>query len=256
LLPDAQRKGIVINLPEMRVYAFLNGNDAPFTYPIGIGREGLATPLGKTTIVRKAEDPIWRPTPRMRRENPKLPEVVYPGPENPLGTHAMYFGWPTYAMHGTNKPYGIGRRVSSGCIRMYPEGIVDLYDKVPVGTQVLVINQPIKVQWIENELFLEAHPDVEQAIKMEETGIIELQKLSDDDVKLIVEKAGIHQDILNWPRIRTAVRERRGYPISIAKVTGEAAQTLKMNASSNEAIGSYQNSYGETKKPKKSIPNP
>lgn len=222
LIPDAPRSGIVINLPEMRVYAYVNGKDAaPSTYPIAIGREGLSTPLGKTTIVRKTEGPIWRPTPRMRREKPELPAVVYPGPENPMGTHAMYLGWPTYAMHGTNKPYGIGRRASSGCIRMYPEGIVDIYDKVAVGTVVNVINQPIKVQWIGNELYLEAHPDVEQALKMEETGMVENQKLNESDVKLIIKKAGKYQDMLNWPKIRIAVRERRGYPIKIASIIGE-----------------------------------
>lgn len=249
LLPDAPRKDVVINLPEMRIYAFVNGDEAPSTFPIGIGREGLETPLGKTTIVRKTEGPIWRPTPRMRKEQPDLPPVVYPGPENPMGTHAMYLGWAQYAIHGTNKPYGIGRRSSSGCIRMYPEGIIELYGRLPVGTVINVVNQPIKVQWIGNELYLEAHPDMEQALKIEETGVIEHQKLKDEDMQRIIKKAGKYQDLLNWPRIRTAVRERKGYPIMIARVVGmetAPAEQSAQKAESGRKEGKI--SYGVTEK--------
>lgn len=221
LLPNAKRSGLVINLPEMRVYGYLNGDDAPVTYPLGIGREGLDTPIGKTSVVRKKEGPTWRPTARMRKADPELPAVVPPGPDNPLGTHALYLGWSQYAIHGTSRPYGIGRRVSSGCIRMYPESIVKLFEQVPVGTKVNVVNQPIKVAWIGRDLYLEAHPDMEQAIKMEETGSVEHQRLSDGDMTLIIDKAGMYSDRLNWPRIRAAVRDRSGYPIRIARYFDE-----------------------------------
>lgn len=221
LLPDAPREGIVINLPEMRVFAYLNGDEAPYTYPLGIGREGLETPVGETSIIRKKEGPTWRPTPRMRSEDPKLPAVVPPGPENPLGTHALYFGWPTYAMHGTNKPYGIGRRVSSGCIRMYPEDIKVFFEQVPVGTKVRVVNQPIKVAWIGNELYLEAHPDMEEAIKMEISGAVDHHNFTEADMDMIVEKAGDYAELLNWPRIRSALRDRKGYPVRIARYFDE-----------------------------------
>ncbi len=217
LLPNAPREGIVINLPEMRVYAYLNGDDAPYSYPLGIGREGLDTPMGETSIVRKKAGPTWRPTERMRREDPKLPVSVPPGPENPLGTHALYLGWPQYAVHGTNKPYGIGRRVSSGCIRMYPEDIKLFFDQVPVGTKVNVVDQPIKVAWIDNELYLEAHPDMEQSMKMEEYGAVEQYEFSDDDMERIIDVAGQYYEFLNWPRIRMALRERSGYPVRIAR---------------------------------------
>ncbi len=217
LLPDTKREGIVVNLPEMRVYAYLNGDEAPYTYPIGIGREGLATPTGETSIVRKKEGPTWRPTPRMRKEDPKLPASVPPGPENPLGTHALYFGWPTYAMHGTNKPFGIGRRVSSGCIRMYPEDIKKFFEQVPVGTKVTVVEQPIKLGWIDNDLYLEAHPDMAQAIKMEETGVVEQQTFREEDMERIMEMAGEYNDRINWPKVRAALRERTGYPVRIAR---------------------------------------
>jgi len=199
------------------VDSFVNGDEVPSSYPIGIGREGLGTPTGVTKIVRKTEGPVWRPTARMLKEDPTLGEIVMPGPDNPLGTHALYLGWPQYAIHGTNKPFGIGRRVSSGCIRLYPESIVKLYEQIPVGTKVRVVNQPIKLAWIDNELFLEAHPDVEQAIQMEETGQITRQKLTDEDMKQIMKAAGEYRDRLHWAVIRTAIRDRSGYPVSIAR---------------------------------------
>ncbi len=226
LLPDAERKGVVINLPEMRLYGYLNGDDAPFTYPIGIGREGLDTPLGKTTIVRKKEGPTWYPTQRMRDEQPDLEAIVPPGPENPLGTHALYLGWPTYLMHGTNKPFGIGRRVSSGCMRFYPEDVIKFYEQVPIGTQVNIINQPVKVAWIGNDLYIEAHPDMDQALEIEVTSRMDLQPLRDEDIELVVDRAGKYQDNLNWPRVRMALRERKGYPIRIARHYDDAADEL------------------------------
>lgn len=238
LLPHAPREGIVINLPEMRVYAFLNGDEAPYTYPLGIGREGLATPLGKTSVVRKKELPTWRPTARMRSEDPSLPAVVPPGPDNPLGTHALYFGWPTYAMHGTTRPYGIGRRVSSGCIRMYPEDIKVFFDQVPVGTSVLVVDQPIKVAWIENELYLEAHPTMEDAMRMEEYGAVEQYKFSDADIERVIDVAGKYHEFLNWPRVRMALRERSGYPVRIARYFDEdVIHVTDSDAVKDELIG-------------------
>jgi L,D-transpeptidase ErfK/SrfK len=217
LLPDAPREGLVINLPEMRLYAFVHGDDAPESFPLGIGREGLDTPLGATKVIRKVEGPVWRPTARMRREKPELKEVVPPGPDNPMGTHALYLGWPQYAIHGTDRPFGIGRRVSSGCIRLYPEDIIRVYEIAPVGTRVTVVDQPIKVGWIDDELFIEAHQTVEQSVDMEETGQISAPKLTDKDMERIIKAAGEYKDRLRWPAIRTAVRERRGYPVAIAR---------------------------------------
>ena len=236
LLPDVKREGIVINLPEMRVYAFVNGDKAPSTYPIGIGREGLSTPTGKTEIVRKKDGPTWRPTPRMRKEDPELPESVPPGPDNPLGTHALYLGWPAYLIHGTNRPYGIGRRVSSGCIRLYPENIKMLFKEIEVGTEVNVINQPVKVAWIENELYLEVHPDLEQAILMEETGQVKHRDISDEDMKRITSAAGEFQDRLRWPTIRAAFRERKGYPLLIARVPKSFIDRINPFSSSSSSF--------------------
>lgn len=217
LLPEGPRDGVLINLPEMRVYVFVKDKEHPMTFPLAIGREGLETPIGTTTINRKQADPIWRPTPRMRSEDPKLPAEVGPGPENPMGTHAMYLGWPSFAIHGTNKPYAIGRRASSGCIRMYPEDITQMFEMLPVGTKVTTVNQPLKLAWIDNILYLEAHPDMDQAIQMEETGQVYLSKLTDEDLQLVLKAAGAYKDRLQWAAIRNAIRERTGYPIMIAR---------------------------------------
>ena len=215
LLPDTPREGITINLPEMRIFYYPPEGGAPYSFPIGIGRDGFDTPLGRTTVVRKAEHPTWRPTARMREEDPELPASVPPGPDNPLGSHALYLGWPAYLVHGTNKPYGIGRRVSSGCIRLYPEHISELYELVPRGTPVHVVNQPVKAGWIDDSFYIEAHAVMEEADFLEVSGAIETTRLSSEDVANILEVAGDFGNHLDWPKIRQVVAERRGYPVRI-----------------------------------------
>lgn len=220
LLPNAPRKGIVINLPEMRLFYYPSNGAPPSVYPIGIGREGLNTPEGSTKVMSKIVGPVWRPTPRMREEDPTLPASVPPGPENPLGTHALYLGWSQYRIHGTNKPYGIGRRTSSGCIRMYPEGIIDLFNQVSEGTDVTVVNQPIKLGWVGDELLLEAHTSVEQADQVEMDGYTATFRMDEKDMQRILEAAGEYVDRLDWMTIRKAIRERKGYPVVVAKRPG------------------------------------
>ncbi|HYN38722.1 MAG TPA: L,D-transpeptidase family protein, partial [Rhodospirillales bacterium] len=161
LLPDAPHQGLVLNLPEQRLYHFQNGKLAR-SYPIGIGRDGHATPIGSTSVVRKAVDPVWRPTPSARADDPELPAMVPAGPDNPLGSRALYLGWTSYLIHGTNKEYGIGRRASRGCIRMYDNDVRALYEKVAVGTPVTAVDQPVKVGWIGEELYIEASPTIAQ----------------------------------------------------------------------------------------------
>lgn len=166
VLPDAPREGLVLNISEMRLYYYPPAG-SPYagkvvTYPLGIGREGWDTPLGATRIVRTAERPTWRPPESIREEYAKdgreLPRVVPPGPENPLGEYALYLGFPTYLIHGTNKPAGIGMRVSSGCIRLYPEDIAALYSMAGTDTPVHIIDQPYKAGWLDGALYVEVHP--------------------------------------------------------------------------------------------------
>lgn len=233
LLPDAVRQSVVINLAEMRMYFYKNPGEAPQTYPIGIGRDGLLTPVGVTTITRKKAGPTWTPTPRMRSEDPTLPAVVPPGPDNPMGTHALYLGFPQMAIHGTNKPYGIGRRVSSGCIRMFPEDIGKVFDQVPVGAKITVVDQPIKAAWIGDKFYLEVHPTQAQATMMEREGAIPDYELSERDLAYIMKKAGPGVEKLDWAAIRKVVKERKGYPIAIAEGTRTAAAVSAPSNRSN-----------------------
>ena len=117
------------------------------TYAIGVGRDGFELKMGQTKIVRKKEKPTWYPTESTLRDKPWVGTVVPPGPDNPLGEYALYLGWPTYLIHGTNKPYGVGRRVSRGCIRMYPaRGGAAVSREIPVGTTVTAVDQLVKAR--------------------------------------------------------------------------------------------------------------
>ncbi len=170
VLPRAPREGLVLNLPEMRMYYFppkKAGQPAQVqTYPIGIGRMDWATPLGSTRITQKTKDPSWTPPESIRREHAAkgdpLPRVVPAGPNNPLGRYAMRLGIPGYLIHSTNKPLGVGMRISHGCIRMLPEDIERLFPQLPVGTPVVIINQPVKAGWYGGKLYLEVHPPLEE----------------------------------------------------------------------------------------------
>jgi L,D-transpeptidase ErfK/SrfK len=172
VLPPGARKGLVLNLAEYRMYFFPEPRDGEpalvMTYPISIGRMDWETPLGKTSIVAMARNPAWYPPQSVRDEHAAdgdpLPRVVPAGPNNPLGTRAMRLGLPGYLIHGTNRPAGVGMRVSHGCIRMLPEDIEFLFEQVGVKTPVRIINEPIKLGWEGDTLVMEAHPLLESAM--------------------------------------------------------------------------------------------
>jgi L,D-transpeptidase ErfK/SrfK len=168
VLPRAPHRGIVVNVAELRMYYFPEADGRRvITHPISIGRMDWSTPLGTTTIVGKVKNPSWYPPESIREEhlarNDPLPRIVPPGPDNPLGAHALRLGLSGYLIHGTNKPSGVGMRVTHGCIRMFPEDIEALYTVVAAGTQVRIVNQPYKLGWGESGLYLEAHPPLAQA---------------------------------------------------------------------------------------------
>jgi L,D-transpeptidase ErfK/SrfK len=170
VLPDAPHEGVVVNLAALRLYYFPKpAKDAArvvITTPIGVGMVGWATPEGTTRIVSKRKDPSWTPPESVRREHAAegdiLPKVVPPGPDNPLGAFAMNLGWPSYLMHGTNKPAGVGMRASHGCIRLYPEDIATLFPQLPVGTRVTVVNQPLVSRLQDGQLYLQSFPPHEE----------------------------------------------------------------------------------------------
>lgn len=214
ILPDAPRRGVIVNLAELRLYYLPEGGGPVSTHPIGVGRDGFDTPLGPTKIVRKRQNPTWYPTEGKRRDDPDLPRAVPPGPDNPLGAHALYLGWPTYLMHGTNKPYGVGRRVSRGCIRMYPEDVARLFELVPVGTPVTVVSQTVKLGWRDGELFLEAHPSLAQLDELEERHSFRLEAPTDLSAE-IIRKAGAEAGRIDWRLVDAELLSRRGIPVRI-----------------------------------------
>jgi L,D-transpeptidase ErfK/SrfK len=215
LLPDAPRRGIVINLAELRLY-FFHPEKGVFSFPIGNGREGFSTPNGETKVVRKQANPTWYPTAAKRAEDPELPAVVPPGPDNPLGEFALYLGWPTYLVHGTHKPWGVGRRVSRGCIRMYPEDIAWLFEQVPVGIPVTVVTQPVKLGRRDGQLYIEVHPSLAQIDQIEETGRLTPEPMA-DQTDAVLMAAGPDIERIDWNAVDRAVAERRGYPVRITR---------------------------------------
>ena len=194
ILPDSPHEGITLNIAEYRMYYY--PADQPGivkSFAHGIGRQDWKTPLGRTTVSKKVKDPAWHPPESIRREHAAngdpLPAIVPPGPHNPLGAYALYLNLPgDYRIHGTDvdKIYGIGMQITHGCVRMYPEDIESLYHSVPVGTPVYIVKQPIKVGWLNNTLYIEAHPDLEGEEKTQDQryarALALIQKANNDEL--------------------------------------------------------------------------
>lgn len=216
LLPDAPRRGIVINLAEMRLYLFRKKGGPVLTFPLGIGRMGRETPTGVTHVKAKRKYPTWIPPASIRAERPYLPSEVPPGPQNPLGDYALDLAWRGYVIHGTNKPYGIGRRVSSGCIRLYPEDIARLFGLVSVGTSVTIVYQPVKLGWSDGELYMEVHPTTMQGDELEARGWFTPAVIPslDDQVR---NAAGAASFRVAWHIVYDTARNRRGVPVRITR---------------------------------------
>jgi len=217
ILPDAPRTGIVLNLPEMRLYFYplpKRGNSGSvMTFPVGIGRMDWSTPLGVTRVKIKITDPAWYPTSAIRDEhtadgNP-LPDKIAPGPDNPLGQYALQLAIPGYLIHGTNRPYGVGMRVSHGCVRLYPEDISRLFDTVSVGTPVRIISQPYKAGWYHGVLYFEAHPPLEE----DRTA---MQDNLTPAVRVVLAAMGQRPVHVDWDKVTRAAIAARGIPVAIS----------------------------------------
>jgi len=171
ILPPGPREGLVVNLPEHRLYYYPKAKKGQhrvvITYPVSIGKMDWKSPLGETSIVAKQKHPNWYPPESIRKEHARngdpIPKVVPPGPNNPLGDYKMRLGVGdgTYEIHGTNNPMAVGMAITHGCIRMYPEDVAALFPKVPVGTKVWLVNDPVKVTYVNGDLLMEAHPPVD-----------------------------------------------------------------------------------------------
>ncbi len=167
VLPDAPREGLVLNVAEMRLYYYPEpeADEAPVveSYPVSIGRQDWSTPIGQTRVTAKQADPWWYPPESIKAERaadggPALPDAVPPGPDNPLGDYKIRLSLPGYLIHGTNRPWGVGMRVTHGCVRMYPEDIEGLFPRVAVDTPMRIVNQPVKAGWSAGQLYLQVHP--------------------------------------------------------------------------------------------------
>lgn len=213
ILPRVERKGVVLNLPELRMYYFPKPakGEAPtvVTYPVSIGRMDWSTPLGRAKIVSKVRNPSWYPPESIRKEHAEdgrpLPTVVPPGPENPLGAYAMRLSIPGYLIHSTNRPAGVGMRVTHGCIRMYPEDIEILFGNLAVGEPVMIVNQPYKVGWSLDGLYLEAHMPLEEdadTLGKDMTAVTEM----------LVEATRLRNAPVDWERARQIFDRADGIP--------------------------------------------
>ena len=214
ILPDAPRQGIVIDLGSRRLYYFPPKGGMVQTYPIGIGAIGFTTPLSTTRVVRKEPNPTWVPPPSIHAENPDLPAVVGPGPDNPLGDYALRLGWTNYLIHGTNKPDGVGRNVSHGCIHLYPEDIEKLFNAVPAGTPVRAIEQQSAAAWIGIGLYVQVHPSKDQADEIDTEQPMTPTPLSGlrEQVNAV---AGDFAQTVDWSAVDEAGMQRSGLPVQV-----------------------------------------
>jgi len=235
ILPDAPREGIVLNIGTKRIFYFPKpaaGETARVvTHPVGIGREGWATPIGTTKVVSKVKDPVWTVPASIRREHAEagdpLPAKVPAGPDNPLGAYALRLGFPSYLIHGTNKPSGIGMRVSHGCVQLFPEDIESLFSQVPVGTTVRIVNQPQLLGWQDGNLYLEAHPALEDDRR-------NLKSALDKQLARALQKrkapgAAGPAGSLDAGLVAATVQEGRGFPVRLIEVAADA-RTLAARA--------------------------
>jgi len=218
ILPPAPFEGVIINLPEHRLYYFpkpLAGRPQQvITHPISVGQMDWETPLGITKVVSKVRKPTWYPPKSIRDQHEQdgspIPVAVPPGPDNPLGDFALRLGIPggAYLIHGTNRPVGVGMQITHGCIRMYPEDIESLFRMVAVGTKVRIINQAVKTGWTGDVLYLEVHPPLEHSASR----AIDLTELTRE----LVQATHDRPVRINWPLAERVLGDARGLPVAVS----------------------------------------
>ena len=238
VLPAGPRDGVVLNLAEYRLYYFPEPADGEpayvMTYPISIGRMDWETPLGVTTVISKVHNPTWYPPQSVRDEhaadgNP-LPRIVPPGPKNPLGNYAMRLGLPGYLIHGTNRPAGVGMRVTHGCVRMFPEDIDFLFGHIDVNTKVRIINEPIKIGWYGDALVMEVHPVLkveDLSIERDDQPVGDEDTVARDPLTIVTERfimaTGERAGELDWYLAEEIVGRSDGIPVAVGKGIKNAA---------------------------------
>jgi L,D-transpeptidase ErfK/SrfK len=221
ILPAAPHEGVVVNVAEMRIFYYPRHKkgepETVYTHPIGIGKVGWKTPEGTTKIISRQKDPVWTVPKSVRAEHQEdgeqLPAQVPAGPDNPLGQYMFRLGWPSYLIHGTNKPYGVGMRSSHGCMRLYPEDIAVFFDLIPIGTQVTVVNQPYVFGWRDGTLYLQAYAVMED----------DSRNWSKDRKRLLAKllqpkqrgKIAQHDAEIDWQRVGDLAHSPRAVPVPV-----------------------------------------
>jgi len=221
ILPAAPHEGVVVNVAEMRIFYYpphkKGEPETVYTHPIGIGKVGWKTPEGTTKIVSRQKDPVWVVPKSVREEHQEdgeqLPAKVPAGPDNPLGAYEFRLGWPSYLIHGTNKPYGVGMRSSHGCMRLYPEDIAVFFDLIPIGTKVTVVNQPYLFGWRDGTLYLQAYAVMED----------DSRNWDKDRKRLLAKllhpkdrgKIAQHDDEIDWQRVGDLAHTPRAVPVPV-----------------------------------------
>lgn len=214
ILPDAPRKGIVINLASMRLFQFMTTADSleVLTFPVGVGTEERPSPTGQMQVERKVTRPTWHVPASIakdhREKGDPLPAAVLPGPENPLGDYALYLSKPTYLIHGTNKPASIGLRATNGCIRLYPEDVERLYANTPVKTPVHIVNQPYLIGQRNEVVYMEVHATLDNL------NTAEFDKMY-RRLRALEKETGRS---LDWSKVKKVLADARGIPVPVFEI--------------------------------------
>jgi L,D-transpeptidase ErfK/SrfK len=229
ILPDTNRKGIVINLAAMRLFQFKGDSEslAVLTYPVGVGTEERPSPTGQMYVERKVIQPTWHVPVSIaedhRKKGDPLPAAVLPGPENPLGEYALYLSKWSYLIHGTNKPASIGLRATNGCIRLYPEDVKKLYENTPVKTPVCIVDQPYLIGQRNGVVYMEVHALPKN---LDDAEFDKIYKR----LRNFEKKSG---RTLDWSKVKKVLAEARGIPVPIFEIrqgSGKSvAETIEVN---------------------------
>ncbi len=225
VLPRAGRRGLVVNVAEYRLYYFLPTDTVRrvATFPISIGKQDWSTPIGSARVTAKTRNPAWYPPNSVRQEyaaeGRSLPRIVPPGPNNPLGAYALRLSVPGYLIHGTNRPAGVGMRVTHGCIRMFPEDIDWLFPLVEVDTPVQIVNQPYKLGWQGDELLLEVHPPLSEDSEQAAAGLTAI-------TALYIGATRDRQAEIDWDLVERVHAERTGIPVAVGRAVSKPAETV------------------------------
>lgn len=252
VLPAAPHEGVVVNVAAMRIFYYPPHKQGEpqvvYTHPIGIGRVGWKTPEGTTKIVSRTKDPVWVVPKSVRDEHAedgeKLPARVPAGPDNPLGQYMFRLGWPSYLIHGTNKPYGVGMRSSHGCMRLYPEDIAVFYDLIPIGTKVTVVNQPYLFGTRDATLYVQAYAVMED----------DSRDWSSDRNRLMAhllspklrKQISVQDDGIDWQRVGDVAHTPRALPVPVTGGNGGIDSVLSQSVLVANTLPEGSNWDGKT----------